>query len=119
MSRTIVNPSWGPKVTLTIDDDTGDMSAVVELEGLDPTRDTTADERAQGVTSLDPPTVSVRQRANTYDTHRALIDGAIAAVSGAADATDDAPGGIGPFILLAFRVSTAVRKALREAGEEI
>ena len=119
MATATVDPNWGPRVTITVDDDTGDIEAIVEVDELEPTRDTTADERAAGITSLDPPTVSVRAQATDYDTHRAVIDGCLLAVAASADATDASPGGIGALFMLQLRTAIAVRWALREAGEEI
>lgn len=119
MATATVNPNWGPKVTVTIDDDTGDIEVIVEVDELEPDRETTAEERAAHITSLDPPTVVVPALDTDYDTHRAVIDGCLLAVTAAADATDGSPGGIGKLILFKLRTAIAVRWALRSAGASI
>jgi hypothetical protein len=119
MTTASVNPVWGPSVSVTIDDDTGDVDIIVEIDDLEPTRDTTAEERSAGITSLDPPTVSVRARALEYDTNRAAIDGILRAVAASADATDGSPNGIGALVILQMRTALTVRKAMRAAGADI
>jgi hypothetical protein len=118
MATATVNPNWAPKCTVTVDDD-GNIEAIVEIDELEPTRETTAEERGAGITSLDPPTVSIQARATTYDTHRAVIDGCLLAVAASADATDGSPGGIGPLFMMQLRTAIALRWALRECGEDI
>lgn len=119
MSTTVTySPAWGPDVELTVDD-AGGISCTLTLDELEPTRDVTAAEQAIGITSLDPPTVSVRARANSYDTHRALIDAAKLAVLAASEATDGDSGGPGGMLLSNLRVSMAVRHCLRLADEDI
>lgn len=119
MSTTVVvDSSYLPKVTLTVQD-SGSMSAVIEVEGLSPTRGTTAEERARGITSLDPPTITARSYASRTKTHRALIGSAWNAVSSSATSTDGSTGGPGAIAMLFLRTVIAVRRALRLAGEDI
>lgn len=120
MSTTVVyDTSFAPKVTLT-KDDAGGFTAVIEVEGLDPQRGTSADERAMGITSLDPPTVTVSARASAYSTHRALIDASWRAVSASATSTlGGDTGGPAGLICTCLRVTAAVRHALRLLEEEI
>lgn len=119
MSTTVsYSPSWGPDVTVTVDD-AGGIECVLTIDELEPTRETSADERAMGISSLDPPTISVRARSTRYDTHRALLDASALAVSASAQATDGASGGPGGLLIMNYRVKTAIRHALRLAGEDI
>lgn len=120
MSTTVnYAPSWGPDVTLTVDDDLN-IEAIIELDELEPTRDTTAEERIAGISSLDPPTVSIQAKRSRYDTVRAVIDGAWLAVAASVEATDGyAAAGPGALLMLNLRVTMAVREALRRAGEDV
>lgn len=119
MSVTVnVDSAYLPTVELTVADD-GRISATIEVDGIEPTRTTTAEERAAGVTSLDPPTISVRPMSTRARTHRAAIDAAWLAVSAAAASTDGRTGGPGSLLMLYLRTSMAIRKALRLANEAI
>lgn len=115
MSTTIVyDVTSRPKVTITRDDDDG-FTAVVEVEGLEPQRGTSAEERAVGITSLDPPTVYVRARVDRAEVIRTLIRSCIRAVSASATSTlDDNTGGPYGQVHTAIRVGGAVRAALRK-----
>ena len=112
------DPIWGPRVTLTADED-GGFTAVIEVAGNAPQRGTTAEEREAGITSLDPPTVVVSALETPYDTHRALIDGAWRAVASAASSTTGESGGPGGLIMTCLRVTMTMRHALRLLDEEI
>lgn len=120
MSTTVsYAPSWGPSVELTVEDD-GSIECAVTIDDLEPTRETTAEERTAGITSLDPPTASIARKSSDYLTHRAVIDGAVRAVTAAAESTDGMSGaGPGALLMLTLRVTMAVREALRRAGEDI
>lgn len=119
MATTVtVDVPYLPAVELTVEDD-GRINATIEVDGIEPTRGTTAEERAAGITSLDPPTISVRPMATRARTHRAAIDAAFRALSSAVHATDGATGGPGGLLMLYLRTSMAIRKALRLAGESI
>lgn len=119
MSTTIsYAPNWGPDLELTVDDD-GGISCTITLDEFEPTRDTNAEERSIGITSLDPPTVSVRARSTRYATHRAFIDACKLAVLAATEATDGESGGPAGMLMSNIRVGMAVRHALRLAGEDV
>ena len=107
-----------PKVTLTKDDD-GNFLAVVEVDGLAPVRTTSAEERAAGITSIDPPTVRVAKRVVPKDAHNLLINLCCRAVSVSATSTLGTNGGPGGLIMGYLRVAMGVRGALRELGEDI
>lgn len=112
MSTTVVWESAAtPKVTLTLGDD-GAYTAVLELDGLDPVRETTAEERTAGISSLDPPTVRAR-------TVRALIEGAQRAVLAGAESTTGSTGGAAAIVLSSYRVALGVRMALRLLDEDL
>lgn len=119
MATTVTyDPAWGPTVTLTVRDD-GGVDAVVDVDGLEPQRDTTVEERAAGITSLDPPTVSVAAASTRYDTQRAVLDASWRAVCASATSTLGDSGGPAAMLLTCLRVTMAVRHALRLAGEDI
>lgn len=113
MSETVVyDIANRPKVTITRDDDDG-LLAVVEIEGLEPQRDTTEEERSAGITSLDPPTVFVEDGNDRPTVVRTLIDGCVRAVSASATSTLGDTGGAYGRVCSAIRVAGAVRQALR------
>lgn len=119
MSQTVVYDAVdAPKVTLTLTDELG-FECIVEIDGLEPTRSTTAEERAAGITSLDPPTIQVSARSTRYLTHRALLDASWRAVSASATSTTGTTGGPGGLIMTCWRVTSAVRHALRLLDEDI
>lgn len=119
MSTTVVyDGATGPKVTLTRTD-AGGFECVLEVDGLEPQRATTAEERAVGITSLDPPTVMISPRPTAAKTHRALIDASFRAVSASATSTTGETGGVGGLLMTCLRVTMAVRHALRMLDEEI
>lgn len=119
MSTTVnVDSAYLPVVALTVADD-GRIIAVIEVDGLAPTRETTAEERAAGITSLDPPSISIRPYSTRARTHRAAIDAAWRAVASSAAATDGLTGGPGGLLMVCMRTTMAIRKALRLAGETI
>lgn len=109
---------YAPRVTLT-KEDTGAFLAVVEVDGIEPTRLETAEERAAGILTLNPPTVRAPVRQNPYDSHRILIDGCCRAVQSAISSTTGETGGPAALMMGHMRVSFAVRRALRLLGEEI
>lgn len=108
-----------PKITLT-KDDVGGYTAIIEIEGLEPQRDTTAEERAAGIDSLDPPSISVGKRSTEAKTHRALLDASWRAVSASATSTlgGDTGGPVG-LVMTCLRVTAAVRHALRMLDEDV
>jgi hypothetical protein len=106
-----------PKVTLTSSDLF--FEAVIEVDGLEPQRLTTAEERAIGVKLLDPPTVVVRKRRLASDSHRALITAAKRAVTGSATSTMGDTGGPAGLLFTHVRVAMAIRGALRMLDEDI
>lgn len=120
MSTTVTfDPSWGPKVTLMVND-AGDIEATIEVAELEPTRDTTTEERAAGITSLDPPTISIRALASRYDTCRAAIEAASRAVAASAEMTDGFAGATpGELTMMHQRVTATMREALRKADEDV
>lgn len=118
MTTVVVDTTYLPKVTLSVAS-SGRISAIIEVSGLLPTRETTAEERAAGITSLDPPTVSVWPRSQARRTHRALIDAAWVAVSASATSTLGSYGTPGALMMLYMRTVFAVRRALRLADQDI
>jgi hypothetical protein len=106
-----------PKTTVTSSDLF--FEAVIEVDGLDAQRDTTAEERALGVRSLTPPRVIVRKRRAAKDSHRALITAAQRAVVGAATSTTGENGGPSGLLFTHVRVAMAIRAALRMLKEDI
>lgn len=119
MSETVVYDSTIlPKVTLTRTT-AGGFECVLEVDGLEPQRATTAEERAAGITSLDPPTVSISAKKTPGKTHRALLDASWRAVSASATSTTGETGGPGGLAMTCLRVTMAVRHALRALDEGI
>jgi len=114
----VYDASTGPKVTLTRTD-AGGFQCVLEVDGLEPQRATTAEERAVGITSLDPPTVVIAPQATSAKTHRALIDASWRAVSASATSTTGETGGVAGLLMTCLRVTMSVRHALRLLEEEI
>lgn len=102
-----------PKITLTRVRTTGSafeqFTVVAELSGLAPDRTTTAEERAEGVLSLEPPTAEA-------DDPRVLIDRIVRAVTSSWAATSGVPS---PALygMARYLVARAVRAALRQLGE--
>lgn len=116
-ASTVYDQPWSPRVTLSRDT-FGKLTAVIEVDGLLPTRSTSADERAAGISSLDPPTVSAIAKTDRRKTIRTLIDGAIRAVcaSAVASGVTLAPGEMAQ---VCIRVGSAIRIALRAIDEAI
>jgi hypothetical protein len=110
MSTVVYDSVGSPRVTLSKTGDTFDC--ILEVDGLEPDRDTTAEERAFGIRSLNPPTVRAR-------TLRALIDAAVRAVQASATSTAGETGGPGGLLMTHYRVARAVRTALRLLDEDI
>lgn len=117
-ATTTYDVSGFPAVALTRDVD-GGLVAVIEITGLEPTRDTTSEERSAGVTSLDPPTVAIAAKSDRAKTLRALVDGAVRAVWASASSTLDTTGGIGELVISGWRTSVAVKQALRAIDEDV
>ncbi len=107
-----------PRVTLERDED-GNLSATIEIEGLDAQRGVSAEERIAGISSIDPPTVSARARDDRAKTLRVLIDAAIRAVWAAAESTTGQTGGAGGLVLSGWKVAVAMRQSLRAIDEDI
>ena len=109
MATVVVDEVWSPRVTLTKEGDA--YEAVIEVEGLDPQRGTSADERRVGIRSLNPPTV----RATSS---RRLIDAACRAVAASATSTTGETGGPGGLLMTYFHVARAVKHAIRALDED-
>ena len=98
-----------PKVTLT---KTGTVyEAVIEVEGLEPQRGTSADERRAGIRSLNPPTVRATKT-------RKLIDAACRAVAASATSTTGETGGPGGLLMTYYLTARAVKEAIRLLDED-
>lgn len=110
MTTVIYDTGTTPRVTLSLE--SGVYTAVLEVEGLDPQRGTTAEERSEGISSLDPPTVSA-------DNYRDLIDRAQRAVGSSIESTLGENGGAGEITMVYYRVAKGVRQAIRLLGEDI
>jgi len=101
-------------ITKTISDTTGQVSFTVEvdLEGVEPNRTETAVERASGISSINPPTVTASDK-------NQLIRLAVEACSNALHATEGYTL-TGPLLVqISARISFAVCQALRKLGEEV
>jgi len=100
-----------PRVTVDVDAE-GFYTAVVEIDGLNPNRYVSFEEKSLGITSLSPPTV-------TSDDIRALIDGCRRATLAAVTSTTGTRGGPGALLMLGLRTVMGVRAALRKLDEDI
>lgn len=103
------------ELTVTTDTNTGETAytCVVNLLEIDPVRSTSAEERAAGITSLNPPTVRV------LNDPQMLINTCVRACGSGIDATDGvelSPLGYG---YLSMYVPLAVLGALRLAGVDV
>jgi hypothetical protein len=108
---TVVYEGFGaPKVTLSKEG--AQFSATIEVAGLAPYRSTTAEERGVGISSLSPPTVATKSITE-------LVSSSSLAVQASMFATPGLSPGPGDLSMVHFRVSRAVRAALRKLGEEI
>ena len=114
----VVDPFWGPKLTLSRDD-FGGFDAVIEIGALDPQRGTTVEERFAGIRSLNPPTVRISPKRTREATMRALIDTCCLAVGVAATSSAGNSGGPAGLLLTYFRVVLVVRRGLRLLKENI
>ena len=105
-----------PETVLTVQtvDTTGNTlyTAQVNLLELAPERTLTAEERAVGIVSLNPPTVE-------HTDPQALIDVAIRACGSAYDATDGVTMTPAVYASLGYTIPYAVAGALRLAGVEV
>ena len=117
VSQVVYDTDGLPRITLTIEP--GYFQAVLEVEGLDPQRSTTEEERRVGIQSLNPPTVRVRAQTVRSKSHRALIDASCRAVASSAASTLGDNGGPGGLLLTYYRVARGLREALRQLGEDI
>lgn len=117
MTTSSYDSTGTPRVTLTREG--GFYEATLEVTGLDPQRDLTAEERRVGITSLNPPTVRIREQKTEAKSHRRLIDACQRAVTASATSTLGSTGGPGGLLLTHFRVALAVRAAIRGLDEDI
>lgn len=99
--------------------DTAGFKCVVEIEGLDPQRTRTKEEAAAGITSLDPPTVEIAPREKRRDTHTALLDAIGRAALASATSTLGDTGKPSEMITTIYRVTSAVKMALRLLDEPV
>lgn len=101
-----------PKLTLTRTQ--GVFDVVIEVEGIEPYRTTTAEERQLGIVSLSPPTVHAK------NVERLLSSSSRAAMA-AVYATLSVADGVGPadLAMIHYRTTRAVRAALRQMDEDI
>jgi hypothetical protein len=118
-ASTVYERDYTPRVTLSRDA-TGKLTAVIEVEGVAPDRTPNAEERAAGITSLDPPTIVVRPLASRSATLRRLLDASWRAVAEAAKSTPEVET-LTPADLstIGYRVTSAVRAALRLIKEDV
>ena len=101
-------------VTKTVSTTTGRAvyTAIVDLQGVEPDRTVTSEERTQGIVSLSPPTVTAR---NTND----LIRRAVVACG---NAVYESPGlDLDGFknTVLSYTVSFSILQGLRSLGEDV
>lgn len=111
MSTTVVYETrFLPRATVTLEDD-GSFSAVLDnVQGLAPDRGPTSEETADGISSLEPVTV-------TALTARDLVDRCMLGLSAAARATPGAAEGVKAILELVWvrvRAAAAVKGALDE-----
>ena len=116
MSTTVVyEKRFMPRATVTQQDD-GSFAAVIDgVTGLAPDRVPTSEEITDGISSLDPVTV-------TALTARELVDVAMLGLSAAARATPGAAEGvlsIGELLWVRFRAACAIKGALDMLEVEI
>jgi hypothetical protein len=113
----VLDVSFLPKITIW--ESPSAMAIEVEVEGIEPQRTETAEERSVGIRSLAPPTVIAPKLKDPRKTHRRLIDGAVRATQCAVTSTlgGDTGGPVG-LLYTAMRVSMAVRWALRRIGHD-
>lgn len=104
-----------PRCRLTKDADL--YQAVLAVEGLAPNRDPSLEERAIGILSLDPPTVSTMSLAS--EGHRSLIDACQRAVQASVAASTGTRGTAAQMSFVYLRTAIAVRGALRMLDEDI
>lgn len=99
--------NW-PRATVTLEG--GAYTCVVDgIEGLEPERTTSADERVRGILSLDPPTVRSRVLDDLIDLAVEAVDVAVASSLGDA-------GSPGDNLMVRYKTSAAVRGALELLG---
>lgn len=114
----VIDPSWGPKVTLTRDAG-GTLTATLEVEGLAPQRLPNSEEQGAGITSFDPVTVFVGDSPVRKETCVGLVKIATRALWSAIASTDGATPTAKGLSMIALRTSMAVSKALREIDEDV
>lgn len=97
-----------PRATVTFEG--GTYSVVVDgIEGLEPQRTTSADERTRGILSLEPPTVRSRVVDDVIDLAVEAVDVAVASTLGDA-------GEPGDWLMVRVKTAAAVRGALELIG---
>jgi hypothetical protein len=113
--KSVVYESDGcPKVTLARV--AGVFDLVLEVEGLDPYRTTTAEERGVGISSLDPPTVQAKTLESLISSGSRAMQAAIFATPGEEEIFMTSPGDLA---MIHYRTSRAIRHALRLIDEDI
>lgn len=117
MMNVVYDQPWTPRVTLSLERNV--YTATLEVDGMNPQRDTTAEERSAGIKSLQPPTVQVRKRSKDSVNHRLLIDLGFRALAAAVENTDPGTAGPGGLLMVKLRSSLAMRGAIRLLGEDI
>lgn len=109
---------YAPKVTLERDT-SGTLTATLEIEGLDPQRDPNTEERAAGVVSFDPLRVFAADQTSRRAAILRLLSAAQRATFSAIASSNGATPQPAQLSAIAWRVSIAVRRALREMDENI
>lgn len=106
-------------VRTTPRDGQASWTAALLIEGLDPQRAVSVEEKGLGIASLDPPVVSIAERGTPKATHQELLGLAARAVQSACTSTTGTTGGPGGLAMTYYRVTRALRHALRTLGEQI
>ncbi len=118
-----------PKITISRDAD-GFLHAVIEVDGLEPQRGTTPEERLDGISSLDPPTVDAVDERALIDLSVRAVQAAVTSTVGLAVDLQKEPGegvsaavgaqvGPGAVLTSGQRTASGMRNALRSIGVAI
>lgn len=111
--KSVVYDSPGsPKVTLARV--AGAYDLVLEVEGLEPYRTTTAEERGVGIESLEPPTVHAKNILQLVSSGSRAVQTAVLATPAYTDTIL-----AGDLAMIHYRTARAIRHALRLIDEDI
>ncbi len=92
----------------------GQYDVTIEVDGLAPDRSVTAEERQVGITSLEPPTVHAKTTGQLIESGSRAVQAAAMVTPGVGDTL-----GPGELAMMHYRVSRALRVALRKIDEDV